>query len=141
MKLTVEVDGKTFEVEIADINARPVRAVVDGEVFEVTPQETTPPVATSTPVAPSAPVAPQRAPAAAPATASGNAVVAPLPGVLQAVLVKAGDSVAVGQEVCIIEAMKMKNSIRATRAGTVKAVVATIGETVRHGQPIVEFTD
>ena len=57
------------------------------------------------------------------------------------IYVKEGDSVTVGQEVCVLEAMKMKNSIRANRAGKIAAVRVSTGDQVRKGQALLEFSD
>jgi acetyl/propionyl-CoA carboxylase alpha subunit len=57
-------------------------------------------------------------------------VVAPMPGRIVKVLVKAGDPVAARQGVVIVEAMKMENEVRAPRAGTVKEVRVTQGALV-----------
>ena len=61
---------------------------------------------------------------------SGNKVTAPLPGRVISVLVKAGDKVAVGQDVVILEAMKMENNISSDYAGTVQQVLVAEGDTV-----------
>ena len=66
---------------------------------------------------------------------------APIPGTIVAVLVKAGESVKTGQELCTLEAMKMKNAIRANRDGTVANVLVANGDSVKYGQPLVEFTE
>ncbi len=70
-----------------------------------------------------------------------KAVLAPIPGVIIAVSVKVGDSVSFGQELCILEAMKMKNVIRATRSGKIGAIHVAIGDQVKHSQMLMEFTD
>jgi biotin carboxyl carrier protein len=44
-----------------------------------------------------------------------------------------------GQVLLVIEAMKMKNSIRSTRAGKIVEVLVIAGETVTHKQPLVRF--
>ncbi len=62
--------------------------------------------------------------------ASGNKVTAPLPGRVISVLVKAGDKVSVGQDVVILEAMKMENNISSDYAGTVQQVLVAEGDTV-----------
>ena len=64
---------------------------------------------------------------------------APLPGTIVEVFVKAGDKVEAGQVVLIIEAMKMKNSIRSTVSGTVDKVLVSQGQSVAHKQALVEF--
>jgi len=48
-----------------------------------------------------------------------------------------GDSVEVGDALCIIEAMKLMNEIEADRAGVVKAILAENGQAVEYGQPLV----
>jgi len=52
-------------------------------------------------------------------------VLAPIPGVILTILVKEGDDVAYGQDLCIIEAMKMRNAIKAARTGRIAAVRVT----------------
>jgi acetyl-CoA carboxylase biotin carboxyl carrier protein len=51
--------------------------------------------------------------------------------------VDVGDSVQVGDPLCIIEAMKLMNEIEADRAGVVKAILAENGQAVEYGQPLV----
>ncbi|GIV63392.1 MAG: biotin/lipoyl-containing protein [Chloroflexota bacterium] len=145
MKLNVKINDQTFEVEIADLNARPILATVDGETFEVYPEEAgQPAVRQATPAAPApAPAAAAPAPvsrAAAPVNAS-KALTAPLPGTVVAVLVKEGSEVKYGQELLTIEAMKMKNAIRATRDGKIAAIYVKEGDSVRHGQALLEYAD
>jgi biotin carboxyl carrier protein len=60
-------------------------------------------------------------------------VKAPLPGTITAVNVKVGDTVAVGQVVIILEAMKMQNNIEAEQAGTVTSILVTPGDSVMEG--------
>lgn len=147
MKLRVTIDGQSFEVEVGDLNARPILATVDGETFEVYPeQEETvaaaparPAAAAPLPVATAAP-----AHSAAPSNGSaqkGNSQLAPIPGVIIAIHVKEGDAVTVGQELLVLEAMKMKNSIRANRAGKVSALRVAQGDQVRKDQVLIEYTD
>ncbi|XP_062621839.1 propionyl-CoA carboxylase alpha chain, mitochondrial-like [Saccostrea cucullata] len=66
-------------------------------------------------------------------------VLAPMPGVLKSVDVKPGDMVAEGQEVCVLEAMKMQNSLTSARIAKVKKVNYKQGQTVDEGDVIVEF--
>jgi biotin carboxyl carrier protein len=71
----------------------------------------------------------------------GKAVLAPIPGVILSVAVCAGATVKVGQELCVLEAMKMKNAIRSTRAGVIANVYVSEGDHVKHGQVLVDFAD
>jgi biotin carboxyl carrier protein len=142
MKYQVKIGEQNFEVEVGDLQARPILATVEGETFEITPEE----VQAAAPVASVSTSVPASAPApvaAAPVVAvnSARAVVSPLPGTIIVVSVKPGDSVKHGQELMVLEAMKMKNAIRATREGVVAAVHVSVGDTVRHSQPLLEFKD
>ena len=74
--------------------------------------------------------APAAAPAAPKAAVVGNKVVAPLPGRVIALKVKEGDTVAAGDEVALLEAMKMENSITSDYAGTVQQILVVEGENI-----------
>jgi biotin carboxyl carrier protein len=140
MKLRVKIQNRTYEVEVGDLLARPIKATIDGQVFEVWPEEAAnQPVETQTPSA----APPVNAPVVetAPAAAGNGAILAPIPGVIISIQVKPGDAVEHGTTLCILEAMKMKNAIRATRAGKIGTVQITVGETVRHNQVLMEFAD
>ncbi|XP_056147679.1 propionyl-CoA carboxylase alpha chain, mitochondrial isoform X1 [Lampris incognitus] len=63
----------------------------------------------------------------------------PMPGTVVAVSVKPGDMVAEGQEICVIEAMKMQNSMAAAKTAKVKSVHCKPGETVGEGDLLVEL--
>jgi len=61
-------------------------------------------------------------------------IVAPMPGKVVRLLVKAGDRVEAGQGLVVVEAMKMQNEIRSPKSGTVERVLATEGQTVNAGE-------
>ncbi|XP_054430320.1 propionyl-CoA carboxylase alpha chain, mitochondrial isoform X2 [Pteronotus mesoamericanus] len=63
----------------------------------------------------------------------------PMPGMVVAVAVKPGDMVAEGQEICVIEAMKMQNSMTAGKTGKVKSVHCKAGDTVGEGDLLMEL--
>ena len=136
MKYSVRIEDKSYEVEIEDIHARPVIARVDGKRFEVHPENgTKPEVREETKLA--TPIQAAR-PSTSQSAGTGD-LTAPLPGTVVDVFVKAGDEVEVGKVVLIIEAMKMKNSIRSTRAGKVAEILVSAGQTVAHKQALVKF--
>jgi propionyl-CoA carboxylase alpha chain len=66
-------------------------------------------------------------------------LLAPMPGLLTRLEVKAGDKVEPGQPVAVVEAMKMENILRATKSTTVKATPAKAGDSLAVDQVIVEF--
>ena len=66
-------------------------------------------------------------------------LLSPMPGLLVRIAVGPGDRVKAGQEVAVVEAMKMENLLRAEQDGTVAAVLAEPGASLAVDQPIVEF--
>lgn len=140
MKYNITVGEKTYEVEIEDINKRPVIARVDGEVFQVlVERRASAPAAQD--AAPADLTATKAVVASAPSSAenASNVLVSPLPGTVVEIFVKPGEEVESGQVVLIVEAMKMKNSIRSVRSGVVKSVLVNAGQTVAHKQALLEF--
>ena len=75
----------------------------------------------------------------APITITGKAVVAPLPGRVIELKVKVGDKVKAGDEVVVLEAMKMENSISTDYAGEVKQIFVKVGENVATDAPLVDI--
>jgi acetyl-CoA carboxylase biotin carboxyl carrier protein len=99
------------------------------------------PAAPAQAAAPAAVAAP--APAAAPAV-SGHVVTSPMVGTFYRSpspgaksFVDIGSSVKVGDTICIIEAMKMMNSIESDKAGVVKAILCENGQPIEFGQGLV----
>ncbi|MDK7376806.1 biotin/lipoyl-containing protein [Peptoniphilus harei] len=129
MKYQVKVDGKVFEVEVEKVGGG-YASLTPGSLTAApaAPVAPAPQVAAPAP-APAAPAAPAPAPAAAPAAGGAGDVVAPMPGTVLKVNVNNGDTVASGDVILILEAMKMENEIVAPCAGTVTLNVKA-GETV-----------
>jgi propionyl-CoA carboxylase alpha chain len=67
------------------------------------------------------------------------AVTSPMPGLLKAIHVAAGDEVKAGQALCVIEAMKMETVLRAERDATVEAVCAEAGDRLAIDAVIMRF--
>jgi len=74
-------------------------------------------------------------------TAGGNQIIAPMPGRIVLVKAKAGDAVEQGQELLVMEAMKMELALKAPRAGTIESVNAAQGEFVEADAVLVRFAD
>lgn len=147
MKYRITIDGQVYEVEIADLHARPLMVTVDGEPIQVDVERllnhaapSAQPSATPRPVAPTVPPPMSSVPTGV-APRAGLTVRAPIPGVIVALLVRPGDQVAYGQELCTIEAMKMRNNIRAARAGRIAEILVSPGQTVNHNDPLMRFEE
>jgi biotin carboxyl carrier protein len=68
-----------------------------------------------------------------------NNIKAPMPGLILDLKVKTGDAVKAGDQLIILEAMKMENIIKSPGEGTVKNVKVKKGDSVEKGQVLVEF--
>lgn len=66
-------------------------------------------------------------------------VLAPMPGLVRTLAVAPGDTVSAGQEVCVVEAMKMQNSLTAPRAGVIREVHISEGDAVDENQVLVQL--
>lgn len=134
-----KINGNEYNVAINSIEGKNASVTVNGTAYQVELEEAPATAPVQAPV--SAPAAVAAAPAAAPAapavSGAGKAVTSPLPGVIIAVKVNVGDTVKAGQEVAVLEAMKMENSIEATHDGTVTAINVAKGDSVLEGAPIV----
>jgi biotin carboxyl carrier protein len=150
---TVLVDGSTYQVERD--KTEPTRILVNGQPHTVEVKDT---AGTSAAVlidgrterleiareAAAAPTASMPVPAAVAAVptrsghpGAGERITAPLPGKVLSVAVKTGESVHKGDELCVIEAMKMGNSIRAQRDGSVREVLVVPGQSVTFGASLL----
>ena len=132
------IDGKEYKVAIGDIVENVADVTVNGEQYKV---EMEPEKEPEKPKPVVRPVAPAPAPASSGASKasanSQNAVKAPLPGVITEVKVAVGDSVAEGDTVVVLEAMKMANNLDAEKGGKVTAILVQPGESVMEGDPLV----
>jgi len=147
MKMKLSVEGKSFEVQVGDLSAKPVVVLVDGERLEVWPEEEAIPAsAPATLLAASAspthqvpvPVWKPRQTDVLPGTE--NFVIAPIPGVVVSVDVKVGDKVVYGQVVCLLEAMKMRNPLRVAKPGIVTEIKVCAGQHVHYHEPLIVVT-
>ena len=136
-----KINGNGYEVAINSVEGQTASVTVNGTPYTVeleeapaAPVQAVPVQAAPVQAAPAAAPAPSAAPAA---SGAGKAVTSPLPGVIIAVKVNVGDKVKAGQEVAVLEAMKMENSIEATQDGTVTAINVAKGDSVLEGAPIV----
>lgn len=162
MKLQVRIDGKIYDVQIGNLSERPILATIDGETFEVWPEnnsssltftskqlktqnEIIQKVTQSGSAVPTQEQAQTRGESSAsvpvaPQADLLKAIRAPIPGVITAIFVQQGSDVNVGQELCKLEAMKMNNSIRASRSGKIETILISVGQHVKHNDVLIEFS-
>ena len=145
-KIKITIDGKSYSVEVKDINADPIEMVVDGHNVSVTLGDEDPPIAikSTTEVKDStqdelksdsvnAPEPPKKV------SAPGQIkeFTAPMPGMIISIAVKEGDQVVPGDEICVLEAMKMQQTLRAEWAGIVDEIYVATGQQIQGGDKIL----
>ncbi len=145
-RVKIVVNGKPYVVEVGDLDTTPINVFVNGQPYmvsidadnlEIVPadafratletvtRETAAPEKVPTPSAPAGPLV--------------SEVKSPMPGNILDIQVKAGDKVQYRQQLCSLEAMKMKNAIRSPRDGVIANVMVTEGQTVTHGDVLFTF--
>ena len=163
-RYTLDISDREFVIDVQELSADQFEVVVGDESYQVTLSsdenlaeavitpglqanaDGTPRVSAASKVAkvrkePSPAAAAAPAPRKSSAPAGKGALCAPMPGVILEVSVKAGDTVERGQQVAILDAMKMHNVIGAPRAGTIAEVFVEAGQNVDHGAAIVSFKE
>ena len=140
--IRVKVGERWFNVQVEDLSSSPIVALVDGKPYLVELEGRTAP--TIAPPAASAPLPAQPAPAQAagapsPSSGSDKTIRSPMPGKVLSITVRPGDSVSADQEVCVVEAMKMEQSISAGVSGVIKTIHVQPMEQVSVDQPLIEL--
>jgi biotin carboxyl carrier protein len=147
MKFNFRINNKPFEVDLLDIHSQPITAIVNGEIIDVWVEDenrynnnnNTQTVAEI----PSELIFPKQEIPSPPGavTTPKKSIQSPIPGVVISVDVRAGDRVQHGQELCVIEAMKMKNMIRSPRTGAIKLVNVRVGQAVQYRDVLFEYSE
>jgi glutaconyl-CoA/methylmalonyl-CoA decarboxylase subunit gamma len=162
----LEIRGREFVIDVDDLAANRFAVTVGDESYEVelagdedlseatiTPAFAPARAAGTSDAAPadrgiapatrkaSTPTAAVVAPRKPAAGGSVGTLAAPMPGVVLEVNVKPGDTVVRGQQIAILEAMKMQNSIKSPRAGTIAEVCVAAGQAVGHGDALIRFQE
>ena len=163
-RYTLDISDREFVIDVQELSADQFEVVVGDESYQVTLSsdenlaeavitpglqanaDGTPRVSAASKVAkvrkePSPAAAAAPAPRKAAGGGGKGAVCAPMPGVILEVSVKVGDTVERGQQLAILDAMKMHNVIGAPRAGTIAEVFVDAGQNVDHGAAIVKFKE
>jgi biotin carboxyl carrier protein len=149
----LNVGGRLFEIDVAELGADSFRVALDGRSYAVTIEHVadearpavTPmvegfvvqaPAAAPLPASP-APASP--APASPAPAADRGALTAPMPGTVLTVEVSVGQPVRRGDPLLTLEAMKMQNVIRAPADAVVAELLVAPGQAVGYGEPLLRF--
>ena len=132
-RVRIRVEGKWYTVEVDDLSRSPIEVRVDGESISVD--------------VPGLPIVShvQEQSIAPESVQDGagqiidNTIRSPMPGRVVAIKVKRGKSVSVGDEVCVIEAMKMEQSIRTMIDGKVSKIHVKPTQQVESDDPLIDI--
>lgn len=137
-RIQVTINGRSYLVEVEDLTASPLSVKVNGRSYVVQVDSA---AANEGPSDPSRVTTNQQTiPATLPPTNQhAQSITAPLPGKIISVAVQPGDTIMVGQPLCVLEAMKMENTIRSPYNGRVREILIHPGQTVNHGDLMFQF--
>ena len=141
-KFRIKIQDEWYDIEIGDLTTSTVEVTVNGESFSIeieatqqdqrsyprrqrSSEQTTPQTPLDT--------------NASRTQVNGTVLRSPMPGRVMSITVRPGDSVSEGDEVCVVEAMKMEQSIRAPRDGIVKEIHVQPLDSVNANDPLVEL--
>jgi biotin carboxyl carrier protein len=138
-KIWVTVDGQKYLVEVGDLHQRPVTVIVDGSSFEIDLDYELDDTGEKMSI--SSDISIQTGPSfhSIPAGTVCE-VTSPMPGDIVQILVKAGQKVKQGDPLCVLNAMKMKNTIHAPQAGIVSEIGVQEGQSVEYGVVLFKFS-
>ena len=142
-KYKFTIHGNVYEVNILSVEENLIDLEVNGSFYQVEVDKTIQPVKTPKLVRPRVVPDNETTPSMStgskgPVTATGN-IKSPLPGTVLSILVKAGDSVKMGQKLMVLEAMKMENNIDADKDGKILAIKVNPGQSVMEGDVLIEI--
>lgn len=140
-KYSVTTNEKTYEVTLISRDGTSLEFSINEKVYSV---NVAPLLVKSAPSASASHASPIISSPSAPtarrsAAKVSNAVVAPMPGIVVSLAVKAGDTVTKNAVLLVMEAMKMENNITSPRDGKIKSVAVSPGQEVENGQLLVAF--
>ncbi|MCK4801710.1 MAG: biotin/lipoyl-binding protein [Anaerolineales bacterium] len=131
-KIWVTVNGERFLVEVGDLNQRPITVVVEGTKFEIDLDHQVDESGEST-------IQPRISSQSLPAGTVCE-VTSPMPGDIVQILVKNGQKINPGDPLCVLDAMKMKNTIHAQQSGTIIDISVKQGDSVEFGTVLLKYS-
>ena len=138
-RMRVRVNGQSYEVEVGDVYHSPVEVLVDGEAYlvELDPETGTAPRMRRTVLKQDRK---EDQPGLRGITQGDEKTIrCPLPGRVVSMSVVKGQQLAAGDEICVLESMKMEQSVRIATAGTAKSIKVKSNQTVIAGAPLIEL--
>ncbi len=139
--IQIKIGTESYDVEVGDISVSPVDVKVNGNIYSVDiskylkniqpkKRKITKKIPTRTK---------KQENITKNNNTVNNSVKSPMPGTILGVKVSVGDTVKVGDELLVLESMKMENMINSPIDGTISKILISEGDAVQHGQELIIF--
>ena len=137
-RLRVQINGQWYTVQVGDVHQSPVEVMVDDEVYLVDLEASS--AVPHRRLAAPRPERREEQPGLRGITQKNRKIIrCPLPGRVITVDIVKGQQVQPGDEICVLESMKMEQSIRLAEGGVVKSVKVKVNQNVTGGSPLLEL--
>ncbi len=142
--IVLEINGKEYKVKIDSFGSEKAKLTVNGEKYEVGLKDLgvrdIPEVESRPRPKPKSKSKKKEQKSKKPdSSPTSKKIKAPLPGLILEIQVSVGDEIKAGQDILVMEAMKMENEIQATQSGVVKKIDVEEGENVYEGDVLIEL--
>ena len=139
--IQIKIGTESYDVEVGDISVSPVDVTVNGNIYSVDiskylkniqpkKRKITKKIPTRTK---------KQENITKNNNTGNNSVKSPMPGTILGVKVSVGDTVKAGDELLVLESMKMENMINSPIDGTISKILISEGDSVQHGQELIIF--
>ncbi len=136
-KYNLNINGNTYNVHIKEAENNCIKMEVNGTAYEVELEQEV--KTTKTPRLVRAEPKQNTNVGALKTDKSIKKIIAPLPGTVLTLCVKEGDTIKTGDDLIVLEAMKMENTIQAESSGVVKTILVQNGSNVLQGDVLLEI--
>ncbi len=139
--IQIKIGTESYDVEVGDISVSPVNVTINGNIYSVDiskylknvqpkKRKITKKIPTRTK---------KQENITKNNNTVNNSVKSPMPGTILGLKVSVGDTVKVGDELLVLESMKMENMINSPIDGTISKILISEGDSVQHGQELIIF--
>ena len=137
VKLKIRIESQWYLVEVDDANSDCVEVKVGDDIFTVTLKRDS---LSESVISESILQVNSNAPALSKYLVKTSAFITPMPGIVMEVLVKVGDHVSKGDDICILESMKMQQTLESNFNGEVIDILVSSGAQVSDGQELIKYS-
>ena len=138
-QVKIKIGTETYLVEVGDITISPVDVNVNGNVYSVDISNHLKKytISQKPKTRKNSPKIDKQETKLHDKNSNDDSVISPMPGTILAVKVSVGDKVKTGDQLLVLESMKMKNMINSPKDGIISKILVSEGDSVQHGQELL----